>query len=560
MNVSVKGSVAYANVQYAERELARIAGFTWDAEIKKWKMSVAAFRLKAPNVCKCLGINLLDVEDWIKNQDENEIESLPMHPLSKAWGGALKDTLFQYQVHGANYALHFPYLIIGDEMGLGKTPQAIAVIVARKEQALVVCPAFLRLNWQNEIKKFAPQLSTAVIEDGRQAAVGLWKQAHVVIVSYELFWRNAEQFAHCRTWVADEAHYLKSSKAKRTEKFRRSVQVHKPNSVLFLTGTAILNRVAEFYSLLLMCSMSPVNCGIRTVTQFKDEDAFVKFFSHSKKTVIGRDNFGNLKTIDQFTGLKNHRALKELMRRKYIRRQASDYLKGLPLLTRQTVEVSGVPPTVIEGLDKFVEGMSAKEHYMHQKITSASIKAPFTTSFAANILEQGEQVMIFSDHVAPVEIIFGELSKFGAAKITGGTSPQERQNIVTKFQAGEVKVIVATIGSANAGFTLTAGRYCIYNDMPETPGLYLQSEKRMHRISQHRPVFVYSMRLPGLDTKRVEAFLGKVAVVSQTLTGGKEDITDLQNYLQDSDQFLEAIEHAGKEHNRDTTALVTDMF
>ena len=54
--------------------------------------------------------------------------------------------------------------ILADDMGLGKTVQALTMLQHYKQQegelkAIVVCPTTLIYNWENEIKKFTPDLT-----------------------------------------------------------------------------------------------------------------------------------------------------------------------------------------------------------------------------------------------------------------------------------------------------------------------------------------------------------------------------------------------------------------
>ena len=59
--------------------------------------------------------------------------------------------------------------VLADDMGLGKTLQAITLILKLKEEGalkegkvIIVVPTGLLTNWQMEISRFAPSLSTFV--------------------------------------------------------------------------------------------------------------------------------------------------------------------------------------------------------------------------------------------------------------------------------------------------------------------------------------------------------------------------------------------------------------
>ena len=61
-----------------------------------------------------------------------------------------------FQKAGIAYAVQRRGTLIADEMGLGKTIQAIGVMnyFQMDDKVLVICPATLKLNWQDELMKW----------------------------------------------------------------------------------------------------------------------------------------------------------------------------------------------------------------------------------------------------------------------------------------------------------------------------------------------------------------------------------------------------------------------
>ncbi|CAN0484297.1 unnamed protein product, partial [Discosporangium mesarthrocarpum] len=108
-------------------------------------------------------------------------------------------------------------------MGLGKTLQALAVACAYREDwpFLVVAPASLRKNWQQEATKWVPGLSAEGVQVVKDAKQGVDDRAQVVIVSYDLATRMVENSllwgGQFHLVIADESHYLKSVDAKRSQ-------------------------------------------------------------------------------------------------------------------------------------------------------------------------------------------------------------------------------------------------------------------------------------------------------------------------------------------------------
>jgi SNF2-related domain/Bacterial SNF2 helicase associated len=89
----------------------------------------------------------------------------------------LAQILRPYQVHGFHWLNYLHEVnwggILADDMGLGKTIQALSFLHHYKTQyghlrALVVCPTTLIFNWENEIKKFSPELTYRIHHGGER--------------------------------------------------------------------------------------------------------------------------------------------------------------------------------------------------------------------------------------------------------------------------------------------------------------------------------------------------------------------------------------------------------
>lgn len=81
-----------------------------------------------------------------------------------------KNILRDYQVQGFQWLKTMSDYgfggILADDMGLGKTLQVMTLIedsISKDRVSLVVAPATLIYNWQDEIKKFSNQLKTVCI-------------------------------------------------------------------------------------------------------------------------------------------------------------------------------------------------------------------------------------------------------------------------------------------------------------------------------------------------------------------------------------------------------------
>ncbi|HRV50792.1 MAG TPA: SNF2-related protein [Saccharofermentans sp.] len=162
--------------------------------------------------------------------------------------------LRRYQEWGVKYTLHQSRVLLGDEMGLGKTIQAIAAMVSLRNTGathfVVVCPASVITNWCREIRKMSLLTVTKIHGAGRASALKAWlKSGGVAVTTYETtsHFKMDNNFKFTLL-VVDEAHYIKNPEARRTVNVK-NISNH-AERLLFMTGTALENKVDEMISLI----------------------------------------------------------------------------------------------------------------------------------------------------------------------------------------------------------------------------------------------------------------------------------------------------------------------
>jgi SNF2 family DNA or RNA helicase len=155
--------------------------------------------------------------------------------------------------------------LIADEVGLGKTIEVgmiIKELLSRGEtrRILVICPAGLTVNWQNEMKDCFRIFFDIFGRDFSDAKPHAWERHSLVIVSIDTIKkpRRLEKMMTGPDWdliVFDEAHHLsRKSYGKKidvTQNYRLAEKARgKARDILFLTATPHQGNAYQFWSLI----------------------------------------------------------------------------------------------------------------------------------------------------------------------------------------------------------------------------------------------------------------------------------------------------------------------
>ena len=428
------------------------------------------------------------------------------------------ELVHQYQVDGSQCGIDNHYVICGDEMGLGKTLQGIIVSLRTGLPTIVICPSYLRYNWEKEYVKWSVEVPSILVVNTADVGDNL-DIFRVIICSYSLIAQYPHLLDGRGVVLGDEVHYLKNMSTKRWKGVDKYLDTFRPEYFFGMSGTPITKGVLDWYGplrLLDYCpdkelseedNFNPVAFnGASTTYYFPNYYTFANHFSNRKKFKVGG------RTIVKYEGTKNLQNLRKVLKGKYFRRLAKDHLE-LPELIRKDIIID---MNVDEELEKAWEDGTISEHVMSAKSHSAFLKGEHTGRYVNQLLEDGEgPIIIFTDHISPLKEIKGKLKNWKGELIQGSTPVENRAKIVDSFQEGKLDYLIATISSMNTGWTLTAGRNIVFNDLSWNPADVAQAEKRIHRIGQKHNVVIHRVIKGRVDESIVSILTRKVEEIRE---------------------------------------------
>jgi SNF2 family DNA or RNA helicase len=134
-------------------------------------------------------------------------------------------------------------------------------------------------------------------------------------------------------------------------------------------------------------------------------------------------------------------------------------------------------------------------------------------SIVSDIVDQGEQVVIFCRFTAEIDAVQELLSKLGLehGTIDGRVAIGEaRDNVIAGFQAGALDAVVVQWRAGGAGITLHAASKAVCYSTSHSLIDWLQGRDRIHRIGQDETCYYYNLVAENtVDVKILEALREK---------------------------------------------------
>lgn len=487
----------------------------------------------------------------------DEHEKAPEVPVP----ALLNATMRPYQLEGFRWLVQLYREGLGgclaDDMGLGKTLQTIAALLYAKAQkpaaassgaqltlfapaadadflqplhALIVLPASLVFNWQNELRQFAPSLHAyAHTGPGRYKDIRLLARFDVVLTTYQTALRDQDLLSKLE-WeyiVLDESQQIKNKDSKVFKALHDLPARHK----LSLSGTPIENSLSDLWSQM----------------QFINPELLGAFTFFKKSFIL---------PIEKQQDEAQKASLRTLVEPYLLRRTKEEVAKDLPPLTTRIFYSEMTPEQ-----EKLYEREKSKaRNFLLENYRSADGQYQVVVHQTLMRLRQivnhprlvmedyekdsgkfrdvlaewdvirrsGHKVLLFSSFVKYLSLFREEwqAENRSFAWLTGEMTAKQRQAEIGRFQSDpEVQAFLISIKAGGTGLNLTAADYVFVLDPWWNPFVENQAVARAHRIGQDKNVIALKFITKGSIEEKILLLQERKKQLAEDIISSPEKLT-----------------------------------
>lgn len=456
---------------------------------------------------------------------------------------SLQTKLFSYQQEDFNTLMNFDKRLVLHDTGLGKSIICSAVAEKRRElgladHTLILCLNTLTVNWYREIKKHFNMESTIlgarkdkrgnlIVKSNKDKLEDLKNlKTYFLITNIESLQNKdivQELVNLCKKKrimvIEDEIHKgVSNPGTKQGKAFLRL----KPKYSLGLSGTLLTNSALNLY------------------TPLKFVDGFKSNYNAFKSHYVIYGGYGGYQVV----GYKNLAELQVLVDTYSIKRKKGDVLdlpeinfknEYLQMGKAQSKIYAEVLEQTLADVDKIVASVNPLSMLMRLRQCTATTEIVSTTvnesikfdrmeEIIEDVVSRGEKLIVFSNWTQVLD--FAKLRlKYDYAVVTGEVKDKQAQ--LDKFTNDDnCKILLATIGAAGTGLTLTVANTLLFLDSPWNYATFTQVSSRIHRIGQTKNCDIISLLATNTIDERIMDIVEKKKKLGEAVVDGKYNLKD----------------------------------
>ena len=410
-----------------------------------------------------------------------------------------KPLLMPHQEEGVKFLRERTAAALFDEQGLGKTKQLIEAVsedisAGSLDGALIICPNMIKSTWSEEIERHSNH-RYAVFGAGRQARRNAFRSLTAVfyIINYEAVAAELSSLRALMRFkrialVLDESHRIKTPGAKVT----RAVHQLRTEAVkrFIMSGTPVANKPDDLWSQLFFLDdgatlgatfdafqfryrgagggyvrVDELRERVATISLRREKDGTVslppKLVSRVPVTITGSQ-------LSRYAKMRDELALwVRTMTGEQVLAQADNILSRLVRLA----QLASNPALIDTGYD----GVPAKFAALDELLP-------------AYLAEPSRKVIIWTSFVDNIQYLMDRYRQYSPVSLHGEMDGPSRQRAIAAFKRDPAtRVLLANPAAAREGLTLAVANVAIYLDRTFNLVDFLQSQDRIHRLTQERP-------------------------------------------------------------------------
>lgn len=386
--------------------------------------------------------------------------------------------------------------ILADDMGLGKTIQTLALIAAiieqhkncepgKGEKILIVCPASVLSVWQNEARRFTPNLRVASYVGNADSRRKIFedKQWDCLLVTYGVMRSDDIMLAQHRfaLIILDEAQMIKNRRTKVSQSVRRLMA----DCRIALTGTPLENMILDIWSIMDFLNPGYLGSADKYADRTPGSDEIQALKKKIEPFILRRTKQEVAKELPSRTEEVISLDMGEKQRKLYMQFQTQ---------ARQLLQQGGAKSAfnAISALIRLRQICCHPGLLGIQDVESEKVRV--VLEMAEELINSGHSVLIFSQFVEMLHLVRREVSsKIRTYELIGSTPTAERARLVREFNDASTPpaLFFISLKAGGTGITLTKADYVFILDPWWNPSVERQAIDRTHRIGQDKPVIAY---------------------------------------------------------------------
>ena len=461
-----------------------------------------------------------------------------------------KTKALPHQIEVLNYINKHHEIALFDEQGLGKTKIVIDSLCESMknkevEGVLVFAPMSLIYNWEQEIVKHSFLIPIVLRGSKREKRYKFLTGANFYITNYEAVIAETDRIKRfCKSRkiaiVLDESSRIKDPSTK-TAQALFNLRLYSTKRII-ITGTPVANKPVDLWSQFYF-----LNGGTVLGNNFEDFKA-----RYNEKNISYKEYLAELRTMISKNSIRRYKDnVLDLPNKRFINlyvnlkgRQLYIYNKLRKELRLEIQNTDG--DIVIDEAENILKKLlrltqiASNPMLIDKGYREIPAKFVLLDDLLKDIISKNEKAIIWTNFVDNIIILRNRFSHYKPLIIHGAIPVKDRMETVKTFQESDKHtVMIANPSVAREGLTLTRANNAIYLDRNFNLVDYLQSQDRIHRISQTKECSIYKILAKNTIDEYIDHVMDIKKEIADYVQGGSTMIKERSyNFLLNRSEIL----------------------